>query len=485
MFRIVFSCLLFLFNLSALNSFAQMLIVKGKTCNQGKSFSLEFNQGALSAEKQLIKGNWEQQSYSAEAPIASSCWVKLQFDSLEWSMPLHQGNWEFNTDCREIPARLKASHDSAQWRADFAFFYRYFQNSSFNDSAVYATIENYGIDAWEDRIFKARKKQSEYLQYLRNTKSDQDPGILWMKALSKYTYLSQLFGYPVEQAFKLLSPGIKAIPKVMLEGIPSPGNEEEKWFQIPACKQFLVNYVWYQTAADALFKPAGLPTLMLSSVPASIQKISSNRLRVYLYAYFLEHFGNSMDPTTLRRFWDLLSKQPDGLAYAKLLEPSLKQALSRKPEPAQKEKTSHTAKADAPTLTGINGESVSLEDFSGKVVYVDFWASWCGPCKQQFPFSKELHGKFSQKQLKQIVFLYISIDENEEAWKAAIQQFGLEGKHAISKGGWKSSVTKLYGINSIPRYMLIGKDGRIIDDNAKRPSDPTIFDELLKQIESK
>jgi hypothetical protein len=95
-----------------------------------------------------------------------------------------------------------------------------------------------------------------------------------------------------------------------------------------------------------------------------------------------------------------------------------------------------------------------------------------------------LHDKFSPKQLKNIVFLYISIDDQEDKWKAAIQQFGLEGKHAISKGGWNSPITAKYGIRSIPRYMIIGKDGRIIDEDAKRPSDPAIFDDLIKVLET-
>jgi hypothetical protein len=82
-----------------------------------------------------------------------------------------------------------------------------------------------------------------------------------------------------------------------------------------------------------------------------------------------------------------------------------------------------------------------------------------------------------------MVFLYISIDSKEDLWKAAIQQFGLEGKHAISKGGWSAPITRKYGITSIPRYMIIGKDGRIIDNDAKRPSDPAVFDDLTKMLE--
>ena len=77
---------------------------------------------------------------------------------------------------------------------------------------------------------------------------------------------------------------------------------------------------------------------------------------------------------------------------------------------------------------------------------------------------------FTPQQLKNIVFLYISIDGSEDAWKAAVNQLGIEGKLAISPGNWQSEIAKFFQINSIPRYMLIDTKGNIVDLNAKRPS---------------
>ena len=130
-------------------------------------------------------------------------------------------------------------------------------------------------------------------------------------------------------------------------------------------------------------------------------------------------------------------------------------------------------------FTNLNGQAVSLDEFKGKVVYVDVWASWCGPCRAEFPFSKQLHDRLTDKQKKDIVFLYLSIDEKEETWKNALKTLQLFGEQ-----GWSPRAAQYYGIPSIPRYMLINKKGDIVDPNAKRPSSgDAILQDMLKLAE--
>ena len=80
--------------------------------------------------------------------------------------------------------------------------------------------------------------------------------------------------------------------------------------------------------------------------------------------------------------------------------------------------------------------------------------------------------------MKNIEFLYISIDNTETVWKLAIKELGIEGTHGLSKGGWGSEVTAKFGVSSIPRYLIIDKKGRVVDANAPRPSDPRLLDML-------
>lgn len=134
------------------------------------------------------------------------------------------------------------------------------------------------------------------------------------------------------------------------------------------------------------------------------------------------------------------------------------------------------------TYTSIDGEEVSLSDLKGKVVYVDVWATWCGPCRKEFPHAKELKKKFEGND--DIVFLYVSLDDDVAAWEKFLADTpDLKGLHLASREGWKTSIVENYMINGIPRYMMIDKEGNIFNANASRPSEEataTALQELLE-----
>jgi len=120
-------------------------------------------------------------------------------------------------------------------------------------------------------------------------------------------------------------------------------------------------------------------------------------------------------------------------------------------------------------LKDMDGKDVTLKDFAGKVIYMDFWASWCSPCRYEMKNgSPKLHEKF--KDNKEVVFLYISIDSKADAWRKAIAEDNIQGIHLLSLGGHASPVAKAFNISGIPHYVIIGKDGKIFDNNAPRPS---------------
>jgi thiol-disulfide isomerase/thioredoxin len=138
----------------------------------------------------------------------------------------------------------------------------------------------------------------------------------------------------------------------------------------------------------------------------------------------------------------------------------------------------------SPTFTYENhkGGKTKLEDFKGKYVYIDNWATWCGPCRAEIPFLQKIEDKYHGKNIE---FVSISIDEmkNHDKWKKFVDDKKLGGVQLMADKDWRSDFMVAYGINSIPRFILIAPDGTVVDADAKRPSDPALtaqLDELLK-----
>lgn len=102
-----------------------------------------------------------------------------------------------------------------------------------------------------------------------------------------------------------------------------------------------------------------------------------------------------------------------------------------------------------------------LSDFvgKGKYVLVDFWASWCGPCRQEMPAVKALYDKYHADGFD---IVGVSFDNKRDAWVAAIKKMGLTWHHISDLKGWQCAASEVYGINSIPATLLIGPDGKIV-----------------------
>jgi len=128
--------------------------------------------------------------------------------------------------------------------------------------------------------------------------------------------------------------------------------------------------------------------------------------------------------------------------------------------------------------TNLKGNSISLKDFRGYIIVLDIWASWCNPCRREFPLIKEMTAKYKNKN---IVFISISVDDDREKWKKTLTNYQLEGIQLFANNGWESSVIKEYNINTIPRFILIDQNGKIINTDAPSPTKglSKLLDELI------
>jgi thiol-disulfide isomerase/thioredoxin len=107
----------------------------------------------------------------------------------------------------------------------------------------------------------------------------------------------------------------------------------------------------------------------------------------------------------------------------------------------------------------VNGKPVSLASFKGQYVLVDFWASWCGPCRAENPNVVKVYKTYHAKGF---AILGVSLDDSREKWLAAIKKDQLEWTHVSDLKGWQNSVADLYGVKGIPMNYLLDKDGKII-----------------------
>ncbi|HQP05088.1 MAG TPA: TlpA disulfide reductase family protein [Bacteroidales bacterium] len=128
------------------------------------------------------------------------------------------------------------------------------------------------------------------------------------------------------------------------------------------------------------------------------------------------------------------------------------------------------------------GNSHSLSEFQGKLIVVDVWASWCGPCIREIPYLEKLKKAYLNKPVE---FVAISVDDSREEWLTGLKDEKLSGNQWFVNG-WNNDLCNNYIINSIPRFMVIDADGNIININAPNPSGDLkqLIDSSLAELQS-
>jgi peroxiredoxin len=152
------------------------------------------------------------------------------------------------------------------------------------------------------------------------------------------------------------------------------------------------------------------------------------------------------------------------------LTPELRNSPAGKEFAASMEKERNLAIGSmAPDFTqnDINDKPVKLSDFRGKYVLLDFWASWCGPCRQENPVVVKAFNKYKDKNF---TVLSVSLDQpgKKDQWLAAIKKDGLEGwTHVSDLKYWSNAVVALYGVRGVPTNFLIDPAGKIVGRNLR------------------
>jgi peroxiredoxin len=213
-----------------------------------------------------------------------------------------------------------------------------------------------------------------------------------------------------------------------------------------------------------------------------MQALSGDFDKVYdeqqnmLYQYIADKNSSYMAPFVIKRYlvYELDENKLDSLLQK--LDPSVHDSpdyisLNERVEILKKVAVGQPA-LDF-TLSDPDGNPIALSSFKGKVLLIDFWASWCGPCRKENPNVVKLYDDFNDKGFE---ILGVSLDESRERWLKAIEDDSLTWPHVSDLEGWQSSAGKLYGVNSIPATVLVNSEGIIIDKDLRG-------EELRKKLE--
>ena len=254
----------------------------------------------------------------------------------------------------------------------------------------------------------------------------------------------------------------------IIDGIPL--NDTENCKEIIEYRYFLIQN--HQDKIDEEMQSTNLERISVAYVNKNADKIAA------LVA------PQDIKDDIGKRFLYYYYKRPDSIR--KVYKARYKEVIRNQEYINEFEKTVATLKKlksgnVAPTFNypDINGEMISSESLKGKVIYIDVWATWCSPCIYEIPYLNKLEEELHKEE---IAFVSISVDDNKdkEAWKKMVKEKELGGYQLYAKGGWESKIIEDYVIQGIPYFIIIDKEGKLVEIFATRPSNPETKEKLLE-----
>ncbi|MCB0696464.1 MAG: TlpA family protein disulfide reductase [Chitinophagaceae bacterium] len=288
----------------------------------------------------------------------------------------------------------------------------------------------------------------------------------WKNKFVYNNYYLELMYPTVHKQFKPKDGQGTDVDDIILTKIPKETFNDE-YISVPEYKIFVYNYIGGEFVKNKTTPETELHTAD-SIMQVMILKLPHETAE-YGLANILCQMSKIYSLTTIEHLYSKYRKHFPNGKYSAPIENAI----------AIKTNTGKGKPAMNFTATTSDGKTVSLSELKGKVVYIDFWASWCTPCIRELPHSKKVSEHFAGND--KVVFLSISIDQDKNSWKSAIDKYKIPGINAIDGNGWEGTIARLYHVQSVPSYFLVDKNGNFALDRTLRPSDE---EALISAIEA-
>ncbi|MBO6881766.1 TlpA disulfide reductase family protein [Winogradskyella sp.] len=374
-------------------------------------------------------------------------------------------NMESATMYLEPENDIKVSLDFKEFDETLTYTGKGSENNNYL-ATKYLLEENANLDvakvfALEEAEFLATMDEvkSTKLELLKSAKNISDD----LKALEKknidYEHFADLQRYKSYHAYYAKKEEFKPSEDFMKLLQSVDYNNEEDYAKLDSYKRLVQGH--YASKISDSKNPSEVFEDINNNTFKALKNDLSNRLR-YDIAPNNEHneayYNGLMAMSTDEKFKEGLTAKYD----------KVKKLAKGMPSPEFVEYENH------------KGGTTSLEDLKGKYVYVDVWATWCGPCIREIPSLKEVEKQFHGKN---IAFVSTSIDKASahNTWVEMVKEKELGGVQLMADNDWNSQFVKDYAIEGIPRFILIDPDGNIVSADAPRPSNPKLvkmFNEL-------
>lgn len=280
---------------------------------------------------------------------------------------------------------------------------------------------------------------------------------------------TQLLTYPEAHRFLVSAPDFTPSPGYydFLEKLPL---RDERVLSLPAYREFIPVFLRYATR-EAYPRLSDDPNAQLRAqmerIPVILPGQGGRNLAYWaavepLLAQQGVHLSPALIDSLRERITDPVIRSDLEAAYAKWapLGQGRPAPLFSYPDPA--------------------GTVRSLEEFRGRYVYVDVWATWCGPCLAELPYLEQLQKQYQAD--TRLAFVSVSIDEDVQGWRRFVESHPSQSVQLLANSGWNAQLCRDYRISAIPRFLLIDPEGAIVDADAPPPSSPELRQWLARLL---